>query len=135
MDAKASAAYRAQSDVIGDAITVLENMRVTTKPMEPHEMGDIEQRRLTVLGYLREIRLVLVEVNLMEALNTLLARGERLERLQAARAALEGCAVSCPECGSDGEHGLGCPNGPTPMAGESMRMPRDAMPPDEVRWP
>ena len=42
----------ATSDLLGDAITVLENMRVTTDPMRPDEMTDIEQRRVTALSYL-----------------------------------------------------------------------------------
>lgn len=50
-----TAASRRHSDLLGDAITVLENMRVTTDPMEPWEMGDIEQRRVTALGYLTMI--------------------------------------------------------------------------------
>jgi hypothetical protein len=29
-------------------------------------------------------------------------------------------AQTCPECGTDGEHGLGCPAGPYPVAGETM---------------
>lgn len=27
----------------------------------------------------------------------------------------------CPECGTSGEHGLGCPRGSSPLAGETMR--------------
>lgn len=46
---------RALPDLLGDAMTVLENMRVTTEPMQAHEMSDIEQRRVTALGYLSQI--------------------------------------------------------------------------------
>lgn len=41
-------------DYIANAVTLLENMRVTTEPMAAHEMSDIEQRRVTALGYLRQ---------------------------------------------------------------------------------
>lgn len=41
-------------DPLGDAITVLENMRVTTLPMDAPAMTEIEQRRITALGYLRQ---------------------------------------------------------------------------------
>lgn len=32
-------------------------------------------------------------------------------------------AAKCQECGGErGDHGLGCPKGPHPMAGETMRV-------------
>ena len=45
--------YCSYPDHLADAITVLENMRVTTEPMQANEMTDIEQRRVTALDYLR----------------------------------------------------------------------------------
>jgi hypothetical protein len=44
---------RPMHDSVRDAIAVLSNMRVTTQPMTEPEMGDIEQRRITALGYLQ----------------------------------------------------------------------------------
>lgn len=50
-----SAADPQHGDLVGRAITVLENMHVTTAPMRPDEMSDIEQRRVTALGYLSQL--------------------------------------------------------------------------------
>lgn len=44
-----------------EARRVLTNMRVTTDPMRPDEMSDIEQRRVTALGYLDQALDVLDE--------------------------------------------------------------------------
>jgi alkylhydroperoxidase family enzyme len=64
-DADRCAALDRVDELIRDAMTVLRNMRVTTDPMRPDEMTDIEQRRVTALGYLdqaREESAALIEV-------------------------------------------------------------------------
>lgn len=67
-------------DHLSDAITVLENMRVTTAPMAPHEMGDIEQRRITALDYL------------------LLERDRRVSKATCEAHRLDGYTWTCPRC-------------------------------------
>lgn len=37
---------------LDDALAVLSHMRVTTEPMRPDEMSEIEQRRVTASGYI-----------------------------------------------------------------------------------